>query len=77
MRNAISILIVVLGVICGAYVGLWLMFISPILTMCAAFDAGTLSAMIVGVSVIKMLLASFVGWIIVYVSIILAKIVAK
>lgn len=74
-RPVIGLIVALLGSAFGVYVGLWLMFIQPIITMCAAYDAGTLSAMIVGVSVIKMIFASFVGWLIVYISLTIGKVI--
>ena len=43
------------------------MFIKPIIEACKAFDSGTLTGMIVGVTVLKCIFASFVGSIIAYV----------
>lgn len=43
------------------------MFIKPIIDACKTFDADTLTGMIVGVTVLKCIFASFVGSIIAYV----------
>lgn len=51
----------------GVYVGAWLMFIKPIIELCKAFDAGTLTGLLVGTTVLKCLFASVVGWLIVYI----------
>ena len=51
----------------GVYVGAWLMFIKPIIEVCKAFDAGTLTGLLVGTTVLKCLFASVVGWMFVYV----------
>lgn len=60
--------IIFLGSIVGAlYVGGWLMFIQPIIEACKAFDAGTLTGLTVGVTVLKCLFASTIGTIIIYV----------
>ena len=45
----------------GVYVGAWLMFIKPIIEVCKAFDAGTLTGLLVGTTVLKCLFASVVG----------------
>jgi hypothetical protein len=60
--------IVMIGsVVSGLYVGGWLMFIQPILEVCRAFDAGTLTGLIFGIAVIKCIFASTVGAVIIYV----------
>lgn len=51
----------------GAYVGGWLMFIKPIMDCCKAFDAGALTALMVGVSIIKCFFAGAVGGLIAYI----------
>lgn len=48
MKNIIAFLVAAAGVISGLYVGVWILFIQPIIQACAAFDAGTLTGMIVG-----------------------------
>lgn len=63
-----SILIFIIGLVLAAYVGGWLLFIKPIISCCIAFDAGTLTALIVGISVIKILCASVVAGVIIWVS---------
>ena len=57
----------------GVYVGAWLMFIKPIIEACKAFDAGTLTGLMVGTTVLKCLFASAVGWLIVYVGSVVAN----
>ena len=60
--------IVLIGsIVGGLYVGGWMMFIQPILEACKAFDAGTLTGLIVGVTVLKCIFASAVGGVIVWV----------
>lgn len=68
MRRAILGWIILIGsIVGGAYVGAWLMFIKPIIEACKAFDAGTLTGLLVGTTVLKCLFASVVGWLIVYI----------
>ena len=50
----------------GLYVGVWVMFIQPIISACQAFDAGTLTGSIVGITVLKCIFASCVGVLIGY-----------
>ena len=67
MKKIIGVLLIIAGIVGGLYVGGWLMFIKPIIEACKAFDAGTLTGMTVGVTVLKCIFASFVGSIITYV----------
>ncbi len=64
MRGIIAIIIWVIGAILGLYVGGWLMFVKPIIACCAAFDAGTLTGLMVGTSILKCIFGSTVGGII-------------
>ena len=50
MKNIIAFLVAAVGIIAGLYVGVWLLFIQPIIQACTAFDAGTLTGMIVVIS---------------------------
>jgi len=61
MKNIIGVLLIALGIIGGLYVGLWLLFIQPIMVACVAYDMGTLTATIIGTTIIKCILASVVG----------------
>lgn len=76
MRTVLAILILMTGVLLACYVGGWVLFIKPILAACAAFDAGTLTATVLGVTVIKCLLASAVASLIIGVASGIAKILA-
>ena len=51
----------------GLYVGLWLMFIKPILDTCHAFDNGTLTGMIIAITIIKCVFSGTIGGMIVWV----------
>lgn len=76
MRNVLAVLIFIAGVLLACYVGGWVLFIKPILAACAAFDSGTLTATVLGVTVIKCLLASVVSSLIITVASVIAKISA-
>lgn len=52
------------------------MFIKPIIEACKAFDTGTLTAMIVGVTVLKCIFVNFVGTIIAYVRCLIGVVLA-
>ena len=61
IKVILAILIFVAGFISAVYFGLWIMFIKAIMVACAAFDAGTLTATLVGWTIIKCLLATTVA----------------
>lgn len=71
MKNIIGFLLMVGGIVGGLYVGGWLMFVQPIIEACRHFDAGTLTGVVVGITVLKCVFASVVGWIIVYIGVML------
>lgn len=64
MKSILGILLIVAGVIGGLYVGGWLMFIQSIIGACKAFDAHTLTGVIIGWTIIKCMFASFVGYVV-------------
>ena len=74
MKNIIGNLLVVAGIIGGLYIGGWMMFITPIIEACKAFDAGTLTGAIVGITVLKCIFASAVGSVIAYLGILVGSI---
>ena len=61
------------SIVGGLYVGGWMMFIQPIIEACKAFDAGTLTGLIVGTTVLKCIFASAVGGIIVWIGAVIAN----
>lgn len=61
IRDWLSIIVYAISIIIGFYVSIWVMLIEPIIYACQCFDAGTLTATIVGITVIKILLSGFVG----------------
>lgn len=67
MRSVLAVIVFILGILLAAYAGGWLMFIKPIIECCKAFDAGTLTGLIVGVTVLKCVfagaVASFIVWV--------------
>ena len=74
MKKIVGILLMIAGVVGGLYVGGWMMFIQPIIEACQAFDAGTLTGTIVGVTVLKCIFASAVGSIIAHVGFLVGRI---
>ena len=77
MKIFFSILFFVGGIIGGLYVGGWLMFAQSIIEACKAFDAGTLTALMVGMTVIKCVLAGIVGGLIAWVGSVIAQIIVS
>ena len=67
MREVLAWLILLAGIIAGLYVGGYLMFIKEILIACHAFDIGSLTAVLVGKTIIKCVFASVVGGLIAFV----------
>lgn len=56
----LAIPMTILTYVIAIYVSVWLMFIKPIYDACILFDNGKLTALTVGVVVLKCLLAKFV-----------------
>ena len=77
MKYVIGWIIFVGSIVLGLYVGGWVMFMQPIIEACKAFDAGTLTGLIVGTTVLKCVFASFVGLIIVYIGMVITTIISK
>ena len=78
MMKAIMGWIVLIGsIVGGLYVGGWMMFIQPIIEACKAFDAGTLTGLIVGTTVLKCIFAGTVGAIIVWIGSVIATVLFK
>ena len=67
MKVIIGWIVLIGSVVGGAYVGGWLMFIQPIIEACKAFDAGTLTGLMVGTTVLKCIFASTVGGFIIWI----------
>lgn len=76
-KYVISILLMVVFGAAALYVGGWLMFIQPIMEACQHFDAGTLTGVMVGTTVLKCVFASTVGAIIFWVGCFLGEIISE
>lgn len=77
MKYIIGWIIFIGSIVLGLYVGGWVMFIQPIIEACKAFDAGALTGLIVGTTVLKCVFASFVGGIIAYIGMVITTIISK
>lgn len=67
-RTVLGVLIMVIGFAIAGYMGIWEMFIGPIIDACKHFDAGTLTGLIVGKTIIKCVFASTVSSLIAWAS---------
>ena len=76
MKKIIGYLFTVIGILIGLYISVWLMFVQPILEAYIYFNAGTLTGTVIGITVLKCVLANVVGGIFVWGSIILGSIIA-
>lgn len=76
MKKIIGFIIYILGIISGLYVGVWLLFINPIIEACQHFDAGTLTGTIIGVTVIKCIFAGGAGTTIMYIGTLIGYVLA-
>lgn len=61
IRDWLGIIVYAISIIIGFYVSIWVMLVEPIIYACQCFDAGTLTATIIGITIIKILLSGFVG----------------
>lgn len=67
IRDWLGAIVYVISIIIGFYVSIWVMLIEPIIYACQCFDAGTLTATIVGITIIKILLSGLAGVLIMFV----------
>jgi len=75
MKNFIGFLFIIVGIVGGLYIGGWMLFIQPIIEACQAFDTGTLTGTIVGITILKCFFASVVGSIIAYVGVLIGNLI--
>lgn len=59
IRDLLGTIVYAISIIIGFYVGIWVMLVEPIIYACQCFDAGTLTATIIGITIIKILLSGF------------------
>ena len=62
MKGVIGLLMILVGIVLGFYVGLWVCFIGGIVGVIEEIKADELSALRVAVSVAKIMFAGFFGW---------------
>lgn len=73
MKDLLKILIIILGIGIGVYVGFWLMFVGGIVQTIEVIKAPTLEGLPITIGISKIIFASFVGRLIVVISCILAE----
>lgn len=55
MRETLFWTAIIVGIVLSIYAGGWLLFIKPVISVCAAYDAGTLTGSMIGWTIIKCL----------------------
>lgn len=74
MRETLFWISIIIGIVLSIYTGGWLLFIKPIIAVCAAYDAGTLTGSMIGWTIIKCLVfAPIVAKVIMKVALVIAK----
>lgn len=77
MKKAVGILITIIAIFGGCYIGIVTLLIQPIMTMAKAWDNDMLTASILAPAIIKLLLAGPVGGIIGWIGIVVGAIIAR
>lgn len=77
IRDWLGIAVYAISIIIGFYVSIWVMLVEPIIYACQCFDAGTLTATIIGITIIKILLSDFVGILIMFIGFAIAFFVSN
>lgn len=67
IRDWLGIAVYGISIIIGFYVSILVMLVEPIIYACQCFDAGTLTATIIGITIIKILLSGFAGILIMFI----------
>lgn len=67
IRDWLGAIVYAISIIIGCYVSIWVMLVEPIIYACQCFDAGTLTATIIGITIIKILLSGFAGILIMFI----------
>ena len=67
MLGFIGMLIIIASILGGLYIGIWCMFVQPIIEACRAFDTGILTGMIIGTTILKCIFSGTIGTSIAYI----------
>lgn len=76
-KTWIGVILFIVGIVTGFYVGGWLMFVKPIMDCCYAFDAGILKVSNVGMAIIKCVFATPIGVVIFWIFSIIAALIGE
>lgn len=61
MKKFLSIFFLIAGIVAAIYFGGFVLFAKPILKCCSAFDEGTLTGTMIGITFLKCCVASIVA----------------
>lgn len=75
IRLILSILIALITIGLAIYTGFLVMFVGGIMAIAKAFDAGTLTAVLLACNIIKIILAGVVGYLIFIIGLFISKVV--
>lgn len=62
MKNVIGIALILVGIVCGVYAGVWWAFIGGIINVIEAIRADELVASDVAIGVGKVVFSTLIGW---------------
>lgn len=63
VKLIIGLILIVCGIVLGAYVGIWICFVGGIIDVINEIRADELSAVVVAIGVAKVLFANFIGFV--------------
>lgn len=62
MKVLFGLLLIILGIVIGAYLGIWVMFIGGIVQIIEAVKTIPIPAIEIAIGIAKIMFASLVGW---------------
>lgn len=73
MKKFLSVFFLIAGIVAATYLGGFVLFAKPILACCSAFDEGTLTGMMIGITFLKCCVASIVASVCLFVSTLISQ----
>lgn len=61
IRKILFLIFMISSIVLGCYIGVWVMFIKPIMVCLAAFDVGTLTGSMIGMTILSCVFSGGVG----------------
>ena len=61
IRKILFWIFMISSIVLGCYIGVWVMFIKPIMNCCIAFDAGMLTGNMIGLTILSCVFSGGVG----------------